>query len=411
MRRLKSAGALFQAANKQSSRPGTADSEASSPDPTTATEQPQRSMQKRFASLSKEKGWSAPNNLRKVSDGGDVEMLQEEDPTNSRHGRQSSTGDKDKGKLRTMFKKMSMGRMRSGSGTGSALRPPPPVHSNTSPNFSSLASLSVPSSRRPSTTIGYGASNLLDSRASSPVGFQVLAGAHVPPSSGMLTASGRTALKAKRRSYLHFDGTPSLNAISIPSTSPFMGSAFLNNDRIPSPPMETPVEDNESILESYHAPSPGGSPVIPEEGETQDKEPSPAEMLRRRMYAEGLGQIMAYLQDLHDLSLSPVHPSSLATPTPDSNSTGDTSQFSPSAVSATLVNSSSTHMSSTLGSGPSMSTISSTGRRTTRIGSGVDARGVSMVASEESEEYPRSDEKKYRSDSKKRAKVIQEIVL
>jgi len=421
IRRMKSAGALFQAA-VDGFRP-TGEPVPSLPG-AGAVDLPSRAGPPgRFVSLGKEKGRAASAGYRKASDGA-IEVLQDESTDGSPPASRRASGEKDKGKFRTMFKKMSMGRMRSGSGTGSALRPPGPNHMHSAPSVPSLPPGSRPTSRRPSTSQGYtsssqgnGDSDYADSRGPSPSSFQLLSGSHVGPSSDMLEAAGRTAPRAKRRSYLNFDGaTPSLNAISIPSTSPFMSNAFLSVDRSFFPSSSDPPsiveEDAHSILESYHVPSPAASPVI-----AQDPDPptlaapdNDKELLRRRMYAEGLGQIMAYLQDLHDLSLTPVHPPVVTA----TDGASDRSPISPSRASSVDAASS-----GALASIPSTSTLASGASRTTpRLAPGsmpggsddVDARVISMVDSDRSEGSAGVGERKYKSDGRKRTRVLMEII-
>lgn len=413
IRRMKSAGALFQAAvdgfrpsgEPVPSMPGTG-----------GTDQPRRPEPSgRFVSLGKEKGRAASAGHRKASDGA-IEGLRDENNDNPPPTSRRTSGEKDKGKFRTMFKKMSMGRMRSGSGTGPALRPPGLSHLHSAPSVPSLPPGSRSTSRRPSTSQGYASSSQsivsvhTDSRGPSPSSFQQVSRPLIGSSVDMVDTS-RTALRAKRRSYLNFDGaTPSLNAISIPSTSPFMSNAFLSVDRALFPSSSEPTsiveEDAHSILESYHAPSPAASPVIP-----QDPVPTlvdnDKELLRRRMYAEGLGQIMAYLQDLYDLSLTPIHPPVVTAADASSNR----SPISPSRASLSNPEGSDAPTSipstSALSSGVSRTAPRSVPGATPSDSDNIDGRVISMVDSEQSEG---SANVKYKSDGRKRAQVLMEII-
>lgn len=486
VRRMKSAGALFHLGSKDklsSSRP-------SSPAPTEGLSSsrpsfvssgiglgapPPRPPQKRFASMGRQSGSHAVAAFVPTKGGADeMEELDGEDSPPLGKKPSTPSGERDLGPVEKkektkwgFLKKMSMGRMRSGSGSGSSIRPPPPLHSNTAPVLDlsqrSVSSPGLPT--RPSTSMGYSSSSSSYGNANGP-STSSLSSSDTPPavsnskmgpssSAGYLglPSSASTSRQKKRRSYLPLDMPPSLN-IPIPSTSPFMSSVSTfssTNHFLPSAMAHTSEDDSDgdddadsaSILESYLQNSPLESPTMTFQPSTNPNQHSTSassaaeDDFRQASYLAGLRKVMGYLRDLHDLSIPPT----LSSNAPIDGSTGlDTPASHASQFSATNSPSPAMMMSSASSTPPPSSSSKSRSRRPT-IGGGSGGgpppemkrdfsegsmmisqpspgleggRAMSMSAktdgSDESSERMVVEQRKYKEDKVKRAKVVQEIV-
>jgi hypothetical protein len=370
-------------------------------------------------------------------------------------GRQADrdvSGGKEKGKW-GFLKKMSMGRMRSGSGSGSAIRPSPPVHSNTTPTLEGASRIpAMPT--RPSTSMGHSSGSFANG-SPAPNGngygpaFGHQEGGPSPASIGSLANSHQetvpvnflgapTSRKNKRRSYLPLDMPPSLN-IPIPTTSPFMSSTSTFSSQhqpyLPSALDPTQKDDSDedgesaSILDSYLQHSPLDSPTMtfqPSSGGNDAAQDARmiAEANQAR-YLAGLRRVMEYLRELHDLSL-PAN----AVGAPVDGSTGlDTpaSQFS---STSSPLNSMSTPTPPMGGRGRSRRPT--TGDRPPELkrdfsdgsmmlpspgGSSMGVpgtvemgRAMSTTESGNSDESQEPEPRKYKEDKVKRAMVIKEII-
>ncbi|KAL7417768.1 hypothetical protein BDY24DRAFT_411722 [Mrakia frigida] len=402
VRRMKSAGALFHlglgGGSKESSRPGSPAEGLFSSKPSFASSgiglgaPPARPPQKRFASMGREGGKSAAMSYRPTKGSDGIEELDGEEggggggregtrrpstPSGELNGLGGPVKEKEKGKW-GFLKKMSMGRMRSGSGTGSTIRPPPPLHSNTAPVLDRQQIPGLPT--RPSTSMGSygnGKSNACSNRNGNssnsngtPSTSSLVSSDATPPampSPGFLGASlsshaALTSRKNKRRSYLPLDVPPSLT-IPIPSTSPFMSSVStfssatsnhylpssvnVNEDSDEDEAEDDPAGDSASILESYLQHSPLDSPTMTYHPSSLPPPPpnhrlpshEASEEFKRASYLAGLRKVMGYLRDLHDLSL-PANAGLFSSNNPIDGPTGlDTpaSQFSGSSPSPAMM--------------------------------------------------------------------------
>ena len=471
VRRMKSAGALFHlglgkdpsSSSAGSTRPGSP-IEARPPTPSFTSSAiglgappPRVLPTKRFASMGRAGGTNAASSSgyrpAKGSDG--IEELDGEDgkvafPTSSRPvtpaaGDRDVSGGKEKGKW-GFLKKMSMGRMRSGSGTGSAIRPPPPIHSSTTPMLEGASRIpGLP--MRPSTSMGYSSGSRRNGTPpASAIPHELgqsggpstssLASAASESSPGLLSPGTPMSRKNKRRSYLPLDGVPSLN-IPIPSTSPFMSSTSTFSSQhhpyLPSAMKRASKEDSDeevdsvSIVESYLQQSPLESPTMtfqrpPAEDESADDAQQVAEQ-RRSLYLSGLRSVMNYLRDLHDLSL----PANAGTPidgstgldTPASQFSSGSPMNSMSTPTPPLGSKSRSRRPTTGDRGPpelkrefseGSMMLPSPGGSSMGGGPAEMGRAMSTTESGNSDESQEPEPRKYKEDKTKRAMVIREIV-